>query len=177
MGKLEPSATFSNGRYRLDRLVVDDDAVTVWQATDVARGCRVQLSVFARGSTVLSHGRAGDGMFVAIDADDEQAQPEPEPEPEWAPPHRAWPWAAAALACTLLAFAGWYAASARSHPTGATTITAAQIPAPTISVPPPPPAAKPAETQAPAPRPAHHAPSRIKPRPQRATTVYEPLTI
>jgi len=205
--KLECRATFLNGRYRLDRLVVAHDDVTIWDATDLARGLSVQLSVFERGAAVLDEGRIGSGMFVAtgtssrtprlelaLDDDEEEKVIAIEPRPR----RRSWPWAAAGLACALLAFAGWYAASARSHPVSETTITVARLPAPEIAMTPPPPPlviAKPPElprvvdtpvvrepkrreTPPPLPRPVPQKPRRVTPRaPVPAAPSYDPLTI
>lgn len=187
--KPRPTATFL-GKYRLDRLVVADDDVTLWEATDVARGRSVRLSVFERGGAVVQQGEVEGSTFVVVgaapstarlelalatDEDDEDAEPPS--------PRRAWPWAAAALTCALVGFSGWYVAHARSQPTSETTITAAQIPAPlmtttTTSEPPP----KPPETpivqsrhrEAPAAPPAH---KQVKPRQKPPAKSYDPLTI
>jgi len=203
--KHEPHATFLNGRYRLDRLVVEHDDVTIWDATDMSRGLPVQLSVFERGSTVLHQGAIAGGMFVAIDTacrapqlelvdpDDESFAVEPIAR------RRAWPWAVAGVACALLASAGWYASS-RPHPVSVSeaTITAATIPIPQAEVSPvattPPPVVKapdPPRVEEPSvvkverretppvlrPLPHPVKPFVKQPRPQPSATSYDPLTI
>ena len=181
------------GRYRLDRLVVAHDDVTIWEAMDAARGIPVQLSIFERGSTVTHHGRSEGGMFVAVgDGDEEQTWSEPKAR------RRAWPWAVAGLACAMTALAGWYVSMGRAHPIGETTITAAELPPPpvvtatTTTVPPPPeptiapvapivtaPVAPPQRHEAaPASRPKLPAPKFVKPpHPQTPPPSFEPLTI
>ena len=211
--KHEPHATFLNGRYRLDRLVVEHDDVTIWSATDLARGQSVQLSVFERGRAVLHQGAIGAGMFVVVD---KSSAPPPQLEivddggdvasfEEPSPRRRSWPWAAAGLACALLASAGWYVVKGPSRATSETTITEARIPAPEVVVPAPvvqpavkvpepprvvetPPVAQP-QTQpqpqvqrreTPVQRPILQLqkPKPVKPRPQPSSAAaYDPLTI
>ena len=200
--KHEPHATFLDGRYRLDRLVVAHDDVIIWDATDLAHGRSVQLSVFERGSSVLHQGTIGSGMFVAVDAasnapklelaEDEDAFERERPRRQ----RRAWPWAVAGLACALVAGAGWYVASSRSRPvvSDTTTITAAPLPAaelPTIPTPiivvqPPPEPTHVVEAPAIAQPPQHRvkpAPlptlQRPKPttKPHTSPTNYDPLTL
>ena len=55
-------------RYRLERVVVAQGGVTVWEATDLRDGRRVRLGMFAGGSAVLDHGGMDGGMFVVVDA-------------------------------------------------------------------------------------------------------------
>ncbi|HEX4517711.1 MAG TPA: hypothetical protein VH054_29410 [Polyangiaceae bacterium] len=191
------------GRYRLDRLVVAHDDVTIWEATDAARGISVQLSIFERGSSVLDQGRTEGGMFVAVGSspraarlelveDREEARAFPEPDAR----RRVWPWAVAGLACALTALAGWYVVSGRSRPVASeTTITSAQLPAiaettTTMSIAPAPVAAPPETVTAkPVAAPERHAvpAQRLqlpapkpfkKARPQSsAATSFDPLTI
>lgn len=183
------------GRYRLDRLVVAHDDVTIWEATDAARGISVQLSIFERGASVIDQGRIDGGMFVAVGSSPRSARLElPFPEPDAR--RRAWPWAVAGLACALTALAGWYVVSGRSRPVASeTTITSAQLPAiaettTTMSIAPAP-VAPPPETVTAKPvvaAPTHHAvpaqrlplpvPKPFKARPQpSAATSFDPLTI
>lgn len=200
VNKLEPRATFLDGRYRLDRLVVAHDDVTIWNATDMARGLSVQLSVFERGGAVLNQGKIAGGMFVAVDAASHAPELEIaasedafEPEPRR---RRAWPWAVAGVACALVAFAGFHVMSSRSRPVtvSETTITAATVAAPEIATtpvpivkapeptpiveapvvqPPPPP-----HHVKPAPLPALQKPSRARLRAQpMPTTNGDPLTL
>ncbi len=55
------------GKYRLERIVVAQGGVTIWDATDLHCGRRVQLSIFANASTMLDHGRIENGTFVVVD--------------------------------------------------------------------------------------------------------------
>jgi hypothetical protein len=178
------------GRYRLDRLVVTNDDVTIWAATDLARGTSVQLSIFERGSTVLQQGKSESGMFVAIDnssrparlelaEDDDAPAPVYAPEPREEERRRAWPWAVAGLACALAALGGWYAIANRAQPISETTITSSPLPPSTAAAtavvtatptPTPPPPANPKPTATPViatPQPVA-APRREAPPPQRA---------
>jgi hypothetical protein len=197
--------TFLDGRYRLDRLVVAHDDVTIWAATDLARGLSVQLSIFERGSTVLHHGKSENGMFVAIDraarpaleiVDEEVEEKRLLPAPT-RERRRAWPWVAAGLASAIALFVGFHALKNRAQPISETTVTAAELP-PTITTaaaahdearpPPPPPApppekpiAKPAPPERramPAPQlPKPRAPKPVVPRAQPSAASYDPLTI
>ncbi len=187
------------GRYRLDRLVVAHDDVTIWEATDAARGISVQLSIFERGGTVLDHGKIDGTMFVAVGSSPRSARLELLVDREDAPvfpeptKRRAWPWAAAGLACALVASAGWYVVNGRSHPVASeTTITSVQLPAiaetTTLSIAPAPVASPPETVVAkPVVAPEHHAkpavpprlpaPKPVRPRPQSPATSFDPLTI
>ena len=207
MDTFEPRATFLGGKYRLDRLVADQDGVTIWEATDVERGLPVRLSVFRRSSTVVNHGRVDGGMFVVVDAPPRRAPrlelvqvsaedaffDEPPPAelfdaPVAHPPRRAGRWVAGAALCALVAAGGAYAARARPAPTGVTTITAARIAAPVVA--PPEPTAAPPEIpivehvlpEVAAPRAAPRAPkrpTRTAPPPRRKphVTANDPLTL
>lgn len=200
MNKLELRATFLDGRYRLDRLVVAHDDVIIWDATDLAHGRSVQLSVFECGSTVLDQGKIAGGMFVAVDRAERAPQLETPREDDFEREpirrRRAWPWAVAGLTCAL-ALAGWYvvASSRGAHPVSeTTTITAARLPAPEIPttpapvvvVVPPPDLPRAVEAPVIAQPPQHHAkpaplPVLQKPKPAKPhappTTNFDPLTI
>jgi hypothetical protein len=187
------------GRYRLDRLVVAHDDVTIWEATDAARGISVQLSIFERGGTVLDHGKIEGSMFVAVGSSPRSARLELVVDREDAPvfpeptKRRAWPWAAAGLACALVAFAGWYVVNGRARPVASeTTITSVELPAiaetTTLSIAPAPVASPPqtAVVAKPVVAPERHvtpvrpmlpAPKPVRPRPQSSATSFDPLTI
>lgn len=178
------------GKYRLERIVVAQNGVTVWDATDLHSGRRVQLSIFAHASSMLDHGRIEGGTFVVVDApldapklelveiSDEDAFFDEPPSPDLfddapAPPPppragRGWLLATALLMGTLVGLGGLYVARTRRAPVSEVTITAAPIPVPkieaTLPTPPPP---QPSATVAPA---ARSAPP-TTPAPKKHATV------
>lgn len=132
-------------RYRLERVVVAQGGVTVWEATDLRDGRRVRLGMFAGGSAVLDHGGMDGGMFVVVDASpraparlelveisDEDAFFEEPPadelfEPAAAPRRtRAKLWAAGLVAAIAFGVLGLYVAM-RPAAASEATITAAPI--------------------------------------------------
>jgi len=148
-------------RYRLERVVVAQGGVTVWEATDSRDGRRVQIAIFAGGSAVLDHGAMEGGMFVVVDRSprsaahlelieisDEEAFFEEPPRDELFEPlpaarsRRGKIWAAGVVASIAFAVFGLYVAL-RPAAVSEATITAAPIEvatnAPTEVAPPAPP--------------------------------------
>ena len=148
-------------RYRLERAVVAQGGVTVWEATDLRDGRRVQLCIFAGGSAVLDHGAMDGGMFVVVDrsprpaprlelvemSDEEAFFEEPPPDELFESPaaprsRRGKIWAAAVVASIAFAVSGLYVAL-RPAAVSEATITSAPIDvatnAPTQVAPPEPP--------------------------------------
>src|SRR5207248_9681944 len=97
----------------------------------------VQLGLFARGSTMIDHGRLDGGLFVVIDpprvADEDAFFDEPRRS-------RAWLLGAAIAVCALVGLGGFWITHthARTVATSEVTLTEAPIPAPTTTIPPPP---------------------------------------
>jgi hypothetical protein len=130
-------------RYRLERLLVAHASVAVWEATDLHYDKLVQVSLFEDGSTMLDHGRIDRGNFVVIDPPSprvELAYDPPLAPRSFLPRPRVWPWAFAGAACAALAIGAMLPLfRARPPATSVTTITAASIAPPAMSIPPPPP--------------------------------------
>ncbi len=185
----EPGATLFGGKYRLERLVLANGGVMVWEALDLHSGREVQLSVFAHGSTMLDHGRIDSGTFVVFDVppraaprlelvevSDEDAFFDEPPAPELfdvPAATRRRPWllgVVAVVAGALFAVGALYVSRARTVATSEATITAAPIPVPKIETPqapPPPPPAVPSAVPERHETPAPHVSPAPKPLPKR----------
>ena len=184
------------GKYRLERRVVAQDGVTIWDATDVHDGRSVRLSMCDHGSSVIDHGTVGDGVFIVtaapprfparhlelVEISDEDAFFEELPPPPLEPIYvdepkrsRAWMVAGALAVCAAIGAGAFHFARARAQTTTATndavTLTEAPLVAPTTNVPP----AVPVE-ELPLAEPEHHdaPPPPVQPSMKRGTHAIAP---
>jgi len=169
---LQPNSTLI-GKYRIERRIRRSSDKSIWAATDLDRGARVELSVYELDG----------GKLVVVDVNrprleligfDEEDEPIDLP---MSGPKRLWPWSIAVLACIASGFFVWHTMHARTPPaavaTSMATIQHAVIVAPTASIPPPPTPPPPTASAAVAPK-KHVAPVLVQPK---RVPAYDPLTL